>query len=136
MFAVTDGAGYVKEAAKGKGADICVDAAGFASAMESCFYAAVPFGRVAALGNPAGDMNFSQKAYWEILRKQLAVFGSWNSGYESGSNDWTDAIKYIGTGALKLKPLITHRYKLSDGIAPFEMMTGRKEFYNKVMYVM
>ncbi|MCL2752314.1 MAG: galactitol-1-phosphate 5-dehydrogenase [Firmicutes bacterium] len=136
VYAGTEGADYVKEATKGAGAGICVDAAGVAPAMESCFYAAAPLGRVAALGNPAGGMNFSQKAYWEILRKQLRVCGSWNSGYESGSNDWTDAIKYMACGDLKLKPLITHRYGLSDGLAPFHMIADKKEFFNKVMYVM
>jgi L-iditol 2-dehydrogenase len=45
-------------------------------------------------------------------------------------------IKNINNGKLKLKELITHKYKLSDGIKPFDMMVSKKEFYNKVMYVM
>ena len=119
----------------GGGADLCVEGAGFASALENCLYAVKSFGRVVAMGNPAGGMNISQKAYWEILRKQMTITGTWNSGYEDGENDWRTVIKNIDNGKLKLKPLITHRYKLSDGIEPFRMMAGRKKFYNKVMYI-
>jgi L-iditol 2-dehydrogenase len=81
-------------------------------------------------------MNISQKAYWELLRKQAELIGTWNSGYEQGKNDWATVIKLISRGTLKLKELITHRYKLSDGLKPFTMMARKEEFFNKVRYVM
>lgn len=131
-----DAVKFVKEKTSGKGADICVEGSGFASALENCLYSVRSFGRVVAMGNPAGDMPLTQNAYWEILRKQMTLTGTWNSGYGDGENDWVTVIKNINNGRLKLKPLITHRYKLKDGIEPFKMMTSKTEFYNKVMYVM
>ena len=127
---------FVKEKTDGLGADICVEGAGFTAALENCLYSVKSFGKIVAMGNPAGNMNISQKAYWELLRKQATLVGTWNSGYEQGENDWITVIKSIGSRKLKLKELITHRYKLSDGIKPFDMMAGKKEFFNKVMYVM
>jgi len=127
---------FVKKKTDGLGADICVEGAGFAAALENCLYSVKSFGKIVAMGNPAGEMNISQKAYWELLRKQAALVGTWNSGFEQGENDWITVIKNINDGKLKLKELITHRYKLSDGPKPFDMMVGKKEFYNKVMFVM
>jgi L-iditol 2-dehydrogenase len=131
-----DAVQFVKDKTGGLGADICVEGAGFAAALENCLYAVKSFGKIVAMGNPAGEMNLSQKAYWELLRKQATLVGTWNSGYEKGENDWITVIKNINSGKLKLKELITHRYKLSDGIKPFDMMASKKEFFNKVIYVM
>ncbi len=131
-----EAAAFIKNHTGGAGADVCIEAAGFASALEGCLYGVRPFGSVVAMGNPASDMNISQKAYWEILRKQIALYGTWNSAYGSLENDWKDVIKALEKRQLNLKPLITHRYKLSDGRAPFDMMAGKTEFYSKVMYVM
>ena len=136
-----DAVQFVKDKTGGLGADLCVEGAGFASALENCLFSVKSFGTIVAMGNPAGDMHISQKAYWELLRKQVALVGTWNSGYENGDcengeNDWITVIKNINNGKLKLKELITHRYKLSDGIKPFDMMASQKEFFNKVMYVM
>ena len=131
-----DAVQFVKEKTDGLGADICVEGAGFAPALENCLYSVKSFGKIVAMGNPAGNMDISQKAYWGLLRKQVTLVGTWNSGYESGENDWITVIKNISSGKLKLKELITHRYKLSDGIKPFDMMASKTEFFNKVMYVM
>jgi L-iditol 2-dehydrogenase len=133
-----DAVQFVKDKTDGLGADICLEGAGFVSALENCLYSVKSFGRIVAMGNPAGNMDISQKAYWELLRKQATLVGTWNSGYEQvgGDNDWISVIKNISSGNLKLKELITHRYKLSDGRKPFDMMTSKKEFFNKVMYVM
>jgi len=127
---------FVKEKTDELGADICVEGAGFVSALENCLYSVKSFGKIVAMGNPAGDMNISQKAYWELLRKQVALVGTWNSGYENGENDWVTVINNINNGKLKLKELVTHRYTLSDGLKPFDMMVSKKEFFNKVMYIM
>ena len=127
---------FVREKTGGLGADICIEGAGFASALENCLYSVKSFGKIAAMGNPAGEMKISQKAYWELLRKQAALVGTWNSGYEKGENDWITVIEHINNGKLNLKELITHRYRLSDGIKPFDMMASKNEFFNKVMYVM
>jgi L-iditol 2-dehydrogenase len=120
----------------GKGPDTTIEGTGTGAAFAQALRAAAPFGTVVAMGNPVGDMNIPQKAYWEILRKQLNVCGTWNSRYGSRENDWREAVDAMSTGKIDLKPLISHRFPLSAGIKPFELMRGRTEFTNKILFTL
>ncbi|MEI6131278.1 MAG: galactitol-1-phosphate 5-dehydrogenase [Bacillota bacterium] len=120
---------------EGKGADVCVEGAGVSKTLEQCLFAARAFGRVVAMGNPAGEMKLSQKAYWELLRKQLKISGTWNSSYSPiPKNDWKLSIDAMTSGLLDVKPFITHRVALSQHKQVLEMMRDRSAFYNKVMF--
>jgi L-iditol 2-dehydrogenase len=127
---------WIKDVTGGRGADVAVEGAGVSQTFEQCLFCTRSFGKVVLMGNPAGEMKLSQKAYWEILRKQLKIAGTWNSSYVSlPKNDWALAIRSMETGKINVKPFITHRLPLSEGIKPFEMMRDRTEFYNKVMFI-
>ena len=116
--------------------DCVIEGTGHSGAIERCLAAIKPFGKIVLMGNPAGDVNLSQKTYWHILRKELTVLGTWNSSYAERNNDWKESIKAISEGTLDVKALITHRYPLSECNVAFKMMYDREEFYNKVMLVM
>jgi len=127
---------YVNDLTNGKGADVAVEGAGVSITLEQCFHSLRSFGRVVAMGNPAGEIKLSQKAYWELLRKQLTLKGTWNSSYVFiPKNDWKLSIRAMETGKINVKPLVTHQVKLKDCIKPFKMMQKRDEFFNKVMFV-
>lgn len=113
--------------------DRVIEGTGHSAALKKCLKAVKPFGRVILMGNPVGEITLSQNTYWYILRKELTVVGTWNSSYAEHNNDWKESIKAISEGKIKVKPLITHRYPLSECNAAFDMMKARKEFYNKVM---
>jgi len=118
------------------GADVVVEASGSTAAYEQCMAAARTFGRVVLMGNPAGDMTLSQKAYWALLRKELRVTGTWNSVYGGFPKDeWRMALAAMAAGTLRPTELITHRVALAEVPAALEMMRARTEFFNKVMYV-
>ena len=120
----------------GRGADVCVEGAGVSKTLEQCLFAARTFGRVVAMGNPAGEMKLSQKAYWELLRKQLKIAGTWNSSFAPlPKNDWKLAIEAMSTGLLDVKPFMTHKVGLADFKSVLEMMRDRSDFYNKVMFI-
>lgn len=128
---------WIKEVTGGKGADLAVEGAGVSITLEQCLKSVRPFGRVVAMGNPLGEMKLSQKGYWELLRKQLKICGTWNSSFVSlPKNDWVLAIRAMEQGKLNVKPFITHRFPLEQGKEALEMMRDRKEFYNKVMFIM
>lgn len=128
---------YIKDVTGGRGADLAVDAAGVSATLEQCLYSLRPFGRMVAMGNPAGDMKLSQDGYWQLLRKQVTIKGTWNSNYISiPKNDWKISIRAMETEKINLKGLVTHRVKLKDCIKPFKMMQRREEFFNKVMFIM
>jgi len=131
--------GYLDELAvltEGKGADICIDAAGVPAAVVGCLNAVRASGTVVLMGNPSGDMMFAQDDYWTILRKQLTLKGTWNSGYGGmPGNDWDKALKYLSGGKLDLSGLITHTFPLEESEKAFSLMRDRNEFYVKLLFL-
>lgn len=117
----------------GMSADCFIEGTGFSDALKTCLEAAKPHARGVFMGNPAGDMVLSQDTYWNILRKELRIFGTWNSSYNDTQNDWKESLKSMAAGTIDVKKLITHRFPLSECNKAFEMMKNKTEFYNKVM---
>jgi len=116
-----------------KGSNVTVEGTGSGAALASCLAVTAAFGHVVLMGNPLGDMNIPQKAYWEILRKQLTLSGTWNSSYNGFQNDWQKAIAAMPS--LRLSELITHRYRLDQCNEAFAMLKKREEFAVKVMFI-
>ena len=125
----------VMDITDGKGVDVAVEGAGAAPAYAGCLKIVKPMGQVVLMGNPLGDMPLSQKDYWEILRKQLSVHGTWNSSYTQAVNDWQVALEAMAEGRLDVSQFITHRFDFSDCNKAFDMVNERKEFFNKVMFI-
>lgn len=131
--ATSDILAIISELTDGKGSDVVVEGTGVSAALENCMKSAATFGRVVLMGNPIKDMTLSQKGYWEILRKQLTLRGTWNSSYNEQNNDWKKAIAAMPK--LGLPRLITHRCDFSDCNKAFDMLRARSEFAVKVMFV-
>ena len=132
-----DAVEWVRRMTQGRGADVVVEASGSSPAFEQAMLAARTFGRVALLGNPAGAMQLSQKAYWAILRNELTVRGSWNSAYAAlPRNEWRLSLDAIATKRLDVASLITHRVALPGLREALVMMRDRTQFFNKVMCTM
>ena len=134
-FAKDSGFGCGLSELKEKGADVCFDAAGVPETIAGCLRAANNGGRVVLMGNPSGDIPLKQDDYWQILRKQLSLFGTWNSDYSKHKNDWATAISYMENGTFDLSPLITHEFALADVDAAFGVMREGKEFFVKVLFL-
>ncbi|GHV26133.1 galactitol-1-phosphate 5-dehydrogenase [Spirochaetia bacterium] len=130
-----DPAEYIKDISGGRGADVALEAAGVSATAESCFKSARNFGKVVLMGNPAKNMDIGQKAYWEILRKQLSIKGTWNSSYNDLHNDWRLAIDCMKNGIFQLDPLITHRFSFAECGKAFELAKSRNEFWVKIMFI-
>ncbi|MDR0875630.1 MAG: galactitol-1-phosphate 5-dehydrogenase [Clostridiales Family XIII bacterium] len=118
----------------GRGADISLDAAGVPATVAGCLKAAAPFGTVVLMGNPSGDITLAQRDYWEILRKQLTLRGTWNSDYGAKKNDWQQALAYMADGTLDLTGFVTQRFALADGEKAFALARDRNEFYVKILF--
>ena len=127
----------VKRITNGRGSDCAIEGAGASVALEQCLKCTRMFGTVVAMGNPLREMTLSQKAYWELLRKQLNLCGTWNSSYSDiPLNDWKQSIQSMAQGKLNVKPFITHRLTLKQCPEALVMMRDRTEFFNKVMIEM
>ena len=116
--------------------DRFLEGTGCSDALKVCLAAAKPGARGVFMGNPVGDMLLPQDTYWQILRKELKIEGTWNSSYNDRQNDWKESLRAMADGSLDLKPLITHRYPLCECERAFEMMRDKKEFFVKVMLTM
>jgi L-iditol 2-dehydrogenase len=108
--------------------DACVEAVGSADALRRCVEITKPGGQIVLVGNPGPDFNIDRMLYWQILRKQLSVKGSWNSRYPS---DWRETLDRAG--ALQLGGLISHRYAFDELGKAFEMMRDKRERHGKVI---
>lgn len=118
---------------KGLIVDAAIEGTGHPAALQTMLEAVRPGGKAVFMGNPGGDMPMSQSTYWQILRKELTVYGTWNSSYAEQENDWKESLTALADGRINVAPLITHRYPLTRVNQALEMMKNRQESYGKVM---
>ena len=87
------------------------------------------------LGNPAGDLQMPASLWSQLMRREVTLFGSWNSDYSvtGPEDDWHASLAAMAEKQLNLKPLISHRVPLANAIAALQMMKDAKEFYSKVL---
>lgn len=126
---------YINNLTGGKGADLVIEGAGVSVSVENAIRTAKTFGKIVFLGNPASDIKISQKVYWQILRKQLQIKGTWNSSYNLYKNDWIRAVESIKAGRLQLEKLITHKFSFSECNKAFELIKYGNELCVKVMFI-
>lgn len=116
--------------------DFVLEAVGTPEAVELAISAAAPGGTVLLMGNPSGDIPLSQNIYWRVLRKQLALKGTWNSVYDGPDpSDWTDAVEAIAGGKINVEPLISHIYPQERLMEGLKLMQEHKETFCKVMTI-
>jgi L-iditol 2-dehydrogenase len=126
---------FVRGITEDRGADACIEGTGTSEALEYSVLCTRNFGRVVALGNPLGDMRLSQQAYWQILRKELCVVGTWNSSFSSKENDWQEVMIAMRDRVIDVENLITHVFSFAEYKEAFQLMHEKKEPYCKVMFV-
>ena len=131
-----EGVCYLAHSCEGEqwDADVVFEAVGTVDALTSALHLAAPGGSIVLVGNPQGDMRLVQETYWKILRKQLRLYGSWNSSYHGfASSDWADVIRAVSAGTIHVDQMITHYYHQEDIFTALNMMKEHKEPYCKVM---
>ena len=127
---------WVKKMTKGIGADVAIEAVGIPLTACNCLESAASGGKVIFVGNPHGDFTFPQNTYWQILRKQLSIFGTWNSSYsETHKSDWNLVVDALSKGTINAEKLITHRFTLADMDGGLDIMKNNTEFFAKVMVI-
>lgn len=116
--------------------DVVIEGTGASPVIEIALKAAVRQGYIIFMGNPSNDINLEKKIFWQILRKELHICGTWNSSYGIiGRNDWNDIFYLLQNKKIDLDSLITHRLRLEELIDGILLMKNKKEITNKVMVV-
>ena len=119
----------------GRGAHVTFEAAGVPPTMLAALNGVRRAGRMVMLGNPSGDVTLPAALISQLMRREVELLGTWNSGFSvyGDDDDWRTTLEAMASGALQLKPLITHTVPLSEGIKALEMMRDQSEFYAKVL---
>lgn len=119
----------------GRGADVCVDAAGVPQASLQALRAVNHGGTVVLLGNPTGDVSLPAELISRLMRREVQIVGTWNSDYAAfgEDDDWHRALNAMASGTIDVKPLVTHRVPLEGAIEALQMMRDRTAFYCKVL---
>lgn len=131
-----DPVGRIRDDTEGRGVDVAIEAVGIPLTLQQSIKLAKKGGKVILLGNMRGETSLPEDLMSSILRKELNLFGTWNSSFTHlPRNEWTTSLQFMEEGELKVKPLITHRFRLEQAKKAFQMMYGKREFYNKVMFI-
>lgn len=128
------GIGYITIKQIAQEYDVVLEAVGSASSIDLSINIVKPAGKVVLMGNPEGDILFSQATYWRVLRKQLQIVGTWNSSYENGIEcDWTEVKDALMNKEIQAKRLISHYFRQDELDKGLCLMKDHKEPYCKVM---
>ncbi len=119
----------------GEGAHVSVDAAGAPPALVAALRAVRRGGRVVILGNPSGDVSLPAALISQLMRREAAVFATWNSEYSAAGNDddWRASLEAMASKKLDLRPLITHRVPLAESRGVLEAIRDGRGFFEKVL---
>jgi len=116
-----------------RGVDLVVEGTGARTVYLDCIRLAKPNGKLLFLGNPSSDVTLPKEIVSLILRKQLKIYGTWNSNISEDNNEWERTLKAVADGKLNLEYTITHRFTLEEINKAFSLMANGKEFYNRII---
>jgi 2-desacetyl-2-hydroxyethyl bacteriochlorophyllide A dehydrogenase len=98
----------VKEMTNGKGADLFFECSGNAHAFKDLLPAVRKGGQIVLVGLYPEEIPFGLNT---IVTNELEIKGTWTSGVFT---DWARTIALVGSGQVRLTPLISHRFPLED----------------------
>lgn len=118
----------------GHGTHIAVEAVGFPETFVQTIRSVGRMGQVIFMGNIHGTLQIDEKDLSNLLRKEIKIFGTWNSKpVPAGIDDWTVTLSMMDK-ELNVAPLISHTPELSEGEKIFNAITDKRNFFNKVIF--
>lgn len=119
-----------------QGAQNVIEACGLPTTFLQALAVASRAGEVVFMGNIAGEFTIGEKAFSTILRRELTIYGTWNSKiFPKGNDDWTTVLAYMDR-ELQVAPLISDRVSLQQGPEIFQSILHREKFHHKVIFDM
>ena len=111
-----DFAAKIMALTEGRGADVCIDCAGFSATVDACLSAAKPAGMVIIVGLGADRVdgfNTSMMSVKELTVKSIFRY----------RNLYPTAINAIADGRINVGAIVSHRFKFDDTINAFATCT-------------
>jgi L-iditol 2-dehydrogenase/galactitol-1-phosphate 5-dehydrogenase len=124
----------VMKMTNGKGIQRVVEACGLPLTFLQAIESASTYGEVVFMGNIHGVFKINEKEFSSILRRELSIYGTWNSKIEPrGTDDWSTVLDKLDK-ELMVAPLISDMVPLDEGPEIFDSILNRKRFHNKVIF--
>lgn len=124
----------VMDRTSGLGLKRVVEACGLPLTFAQAIASATTFGEVVFMGNLHGEFRLPEKAFSNILRRELTLYGTWNSKVvPRGTDDWSTVLKHLDRDLL-VGPLISDTPSLEEGPAIFTSIRERRVPHNKVIF--
>lgn len=109
----------IDEETSGMGVDVAIECAGAEGSVQNCLKALRPLGQYVQVGHFGKDLRVT----WDhVAFKQLRIDGS--VGYTRDT--WSQTIKILEQGKLKVLDVITHQLPLSDWRKGFDLSEKKK----------
>jgi L-iditol 2-dehydrogenase len=131
-----DAAARLREATGGRGVDVALETAGNNPGRELALSAVRKQGTVLVFGSAHGDVVFKPALFERVLRHEIALVGSWNAySVPFPGREWLDIMKFVGSGELTSRPLISHILPLADAPDVFRRLSDRTfGSYGKILF--
>lgn len=114
--------------------DVVIEAVGDEKTIHQSISLVRPGGTIVLMGNPNGDISLPIDCYWQILRKEIKIRGSWNSVFNhTHYSDWYQAKQFLERDSEKIRMLITHHYNSDQLMKGLMLMKERNEPYCRVV---
>lgn len=129
-----DPVSWLQERTNGQGVDVFFDCVGKNEIISQGIRAVAPAGRMVFVGNPYSDMKLEKDIYWQILRKQLTIRGTWNSSYtKEETDDWHYVLDRLEKGSIHPAWFISHEFSLEELEQGLHIMRDKSQDYVKIM---
>ncbi len=127
----------IEKITNNRGIDVVVEGCGKSSTFSLALQIVCSGGTIICMGNPVEDMTQGRDTYWNILRKQITIKGTWNSSFKVTNNDWSVILDLVKDKKLNLEDLITDKYKLDQAEEAFNSIYHNpdKKVHIKSMFI-
>lgn len=122
----------VNELTDNAGAQVVFECSGSDELQTQGILSAAKGGKVVILGNPLKNFVLDANAYSRILRRELAIMGSWSSMTQN--NEWHESLQAIKEKKIDPTHVITHGFHISESRQVIEDMHFKRFEFSKVNF--
>lgn len=116
-----------------RGANRVVEACGLPQTFLQALNIASRNGEVVFMGNIIGEFKIGEKDFSSILRREITIYGTWNSKtVPTGNDDWSTVLNYMDK-EFQVAPLISDIVPIEQGKEIFDSIVEKRKFHNKVI---
>ena len=127
-FSKTDPVSEIMKITEGRGVDVAIEALGTQQTFEACLRVLKPGGTLSSLGVYSSDLTIPLAAFTAGLGDHTIV----TSLCPGGKERMRRLMNVIMGGRVDLEPLVTHRYRLDDIEAAYQLFMNQEDGVMKI----